>query len=163
MKYIYLFFIVTTGGIVLYTGALSFDMTEDAPVGVYEWVFVLIMMVAGVAMLFAKSRVTATLLHGALGVSIAFFFVLFRALDLALTQSGIAAVTTALFSLSYYFLTKSTPEKTPRRTKMVNICISIAVGLIFIAVGLSAKSGQLFETISTYFENAYEFSGGKNI
>src|SRR5699024_4475426 len=42
-------------------------------------------------------------------------------------------------------------------------CISIAVGLIFIAVGLSAKSGQLFETISTYFENAYEFSGGKNI
>lgn len=163
MKYIYLFFIVTTGGIVLYTGALSFDMTEDAPVAVYEWIFVLIMMVAGVAMLFAKSRVTATLLNGVLGFSIAFFFVLFRAPDLALTQTVIETVTTALFLLSFYFLPKWTPEKTPRRTKMVNICISIAVGLIFIAVGLSAKSGQLFETISTYFENAYEFSGGKNI
>src|SRR5699024_8101745 len=154
-----LFFIVTTGGIVLYTGALSFDMTEDAPVAVYEWIFVLIMMVAGVAMLFAKSRVTATLLNGVLGFSIAFFFVLFRAPDLAVTET----VTTALFLLSFYFLPKWTPEKTPRRTKMVIICISIAVGLIFIAVGLSAKSGQLFETISTYFENAYEFSGGKNI
>src|SRR5699024_1240986 len=52
MEYMYLFFIVTTGGIVLAPGALSFDMTEDGRVAVYEWIFVLIVMVAGVAVWF---------------------------------------------------------------------------------------------------------------
>src|SRR5699024_9837890 len=102
MKYIYLFFIVTTGWIVLYTDALSFDMTEYALVSGYEWFFVLIMMVTVVDLLFAKSRVTTSLLNGVLGFSIAFFFVLFRSPDLALTQTVIETVTTALFLLSFY-------------------------------------------------------------
>src|SRR5690625_7181707 len=41
--------------------------------------------------------------------------------------------------------------------------ISIGVGIVFILVALSVKSGNLFDTIATYFENAYDLAGGNNI
>ena len=55
------------------------------------------------AILFAKARITAVLLNGVLGYSVAFFFVIFRAPDLALTQLVVESVTTALFLLALSF------------------------------------------------------------
>ncbi|MFK4997242.1 hydrogenase subunit MbhD domain-containing protein [Bacillus sp. N9] len=78
-------------------------MSNNAQVRIYEWILVFVMMIAGVAILFAKSRLTATLLNGVLGYSIAIFFVLFRAPDLALTQLVVETVTTALFLLCFRF------------------------------------------------------------
>ena len=59
------------------------------------------MMVAAIAIIFVKSRVTAILLNGVLGYSIALFFVFFRAPDLALTQIVVETVTTALFLIMF--------------------------------------------------------------
>ena len=78
-------------------GGYSFDLSNDAPITIYEFIIVIVMMAAGIAILFAKSRVTAILLNGVLGYSIAIFFVVFRAPDLALTQIVVETVTTALF------------------------------------------------------------------
>lgn len=161
--YIFLFFIAAVGGTMLFTGAYSWDFRGDAPIGVYEVVLVLIMMAAGLAIPLAKSRVNAVLLNGALGYSMALFFVVFRAPDLALTQLVVETVSTALFLLCFYFLPEWKKENAPRRTKRNNLIISIAVGVIFVLVALSVRSGKLFETISGYFENAYELAGGKNI
>lgn len=161
--YIFLFFIAAVGGTMLFTGAYSWDFRGDAPIGVYEVVLVLIMMAAGLAIPLAKSRVNAVLLNGALGYSMALFFVVFRAPDLALTQLVVETVSTALFLLCFYFLPEWKKENAPRRTKRNNLIISIAVGVIFVLVALSVRSGKLFDTISGYFENAYELAGGKNI
>ncbi|AZK46430.1 Na+/H+ antiporter subunit A [Paenibacillus lentus] len=161
--YIFLFFIIALGGTMLFTGAFSFDMTGDASIGVYEAVLVIIMMAAALAIPFAKSRVNAVLLNGALGYSMALSFVVFRAPDLALTQLVVETVSTALFLLCFYFLPEWKKENAPRRTKRNNLIISIAVGAIFVFVALSVRSGKLFETISGYFEDAYELTGGKNI
>lgn len=161
--YIFLFFIAAVGGTMLFTGAYSWDLSGDAPISVYEIVLVFIMMAAGLAIPLAKSRVNAVLLNGALGYSMALFFVVFRAPDLALTQLVVETVSTALFLLCFYFLPEWKKENAPRRTKRNNLIISVAVGVTFVLVALSVRSGKLFETISGYFEDAYELAGGKNI
>ena len=46
---------------------------------------------------------------------------------------------------------------------MTNATISILVGLLVVAVSLSVLYFNEFKTISSFFENAYELAGGKNI
>ena len=72
MLYIYVFFFVAVGGGLILTGAFSFDMSGNAQIRVYEWILVFVMVIAGVAILFAKSRLTAILLNGVLGFRSAF-------------------------------------------------------------------------------------------
>jgi len=163
LMYIFLFFIVAVGGYLAYSGAFSFDMSTNAPFNVYEVCLVAIMAVAALSMLFAKSRITATLLNGVLGYSIAIFFVIFRAPDLALTQLVVESVTTALFLLAFSHLPEWKKENLPKQTKVINGIISIAVGLVVVLVGLSVMDYNQFDTISSYFENAYELAGGANI
>ncbi|GAB3048944.1 Na+/H+ antiporter subunit A [Virgibacillus ainsalahensis] len=161
--YIFLFFIVLIGGTMVFTGAFDFEISGNAPVTAYEWIIALVMMIAGISILFAKSRLTAILLNGVLGYSIAVFFVLLRAPDLALTQLVIETVTTVLFLVSYYFLPEWEREDAPRRSKSLNVIISISFGAIFTVIALAVQNGRLFETISYFYENAYELAGGDNI
>ena len=73
LVYIFMFFLFAVGGTFILTGSYSFDLSNDAPITINEYILVLVMMVAGIAILFVKSRVTAILLNGVLGYSIAFF------------------------------------------------------------------------------------------
>ncbi|QKY70657.1 Na+/H+ antiporter subunit A [Lentibacillus sp. CBA3610] len=161
--YIFLLFIGLTGGAMIFTGAFDFDISGNAPIATYEWVLVIIMFSAGIAIPFAKSRLTAVLLYGVIGYLVAIFFVLMRAPDLALTQIVIETVTTVLFLVAYYFLPEWGKENTPKRTKVTNLIISLSVGAIFIVVALAVQNGRLFESISSFYENAYELAGGRNI
>lgn len=163
LVYIFIFFLATVGGVLIWTGGYTFDMSNDAPITLYEWMIVFVMMVAGIAILFAKSRLTAILLNGVLGYSIAIFFVVFRAPDLALTQIVVETVTTALFLLCFHFLPEWKKEISERRTKIVNGVIAIAVGATVTVIALAIQGNKLFESVSVYFENAYELAGGKNI
>ncbi|MHA6259866.1 Na+/H+ antiporter subunit A [Sporosarcina sp. CAU 1771] len=163
LVYIFIFFLAAVGGVLIWTGSYSFDMSEDAPIMVYDWMIVLVMMVAGIAILFAKSRLTAILLNGVLGYSIAIFFVVFRAPDLALTQIVVETVTTALFLLCFHYLPEWKKEISSKRTKITNGIIAVSVGLTVTVIALSVQGNKLFESISVYFEDAYELAGGKNI
>ncbi|MFZ0577426.1 MAG: hydrogen gas-evolving membrane-bound hydrogenase subunit E, partial [Psychrobacillus psychrotolerans] len=102
-------------------------------------------------------------LNGVLGYSIAIFFVIFRAPDLALTQLVVESVTTALFLLAFSHLPDWKKEKLSKRTKGINGIISVAVGLVVVLVGFSVVDFNQFDPISSYFENAYELAGGANI
>lgn len=161
--YIYLFSVLSILSVFFYTGAFSFDMSGDAEIHLFEIILFVIMVIASILILFAKSRLTAILLNGLLGFSIAMFFVLFRAPDLALTQLVVETVTTALFLLCFYFLPEWEKEETSRKVKLTNIVISISVGVTFVLVALAVNSGKLFASISNYFERAYELAGAKNI
>lgn len=161
--YIFVFFVAAAGGTLIFTGALSVDLTTDSPIAVYEGMLIVVMAIAAISILFAKSRLTAILLNGVLGFSIAIFFVLFRAPDLALTQLVIETVTTALFLLCFNFLPEWTKEDSPKRIKIRNAVIAIAAGTTVTLIGLTVNSGNLFESISGYFEDSYELAGGDNI
>ena len=53
--------------------------------------------------------------------------------------------------------------RTTRGIKMTNALISVLVGMLVVAIALSVIYFDEFKTISSYFENAYELAGGKNI
>lgn len=161
--YIFSFFIVGIGGILFWTGGFSFNLSYDSSIAWNEYILVIVMMVAGIAMIFVKSRITAILLNGVLGYSIALFFVYFRAPDLALTQIIVETVTTALFLLCFYFLPEWKPERSGRSRKVMNGIIAVSTGLLVTIIALSAQGNPMFDSISSYFENAYELAGGKNI
>ncbi|MCZ2260377.1 Na+/H+ antiporter subunit A [Sporosarcina sp. G11-34] len=163
LVYIFLFFLSGVGGILLLTGGYSFDLTDDGPVTISEFIIVIVMMVAAGAILFAKSRLTAILLNGVLGYSIAIFFIVFRAPDLALTQIIVETVTTALFLLCFYFLPEWKKEKSTTQSKVVNGIVAILVGTAVTVIALAVQGDKMFESVSLYFENAYELAGGKNI
>ena len=163
LVYIFGFFLLIVGGSLFLVGGVSFDLSNDAPITVNEYILVFIMMAAGILMIFVSSRVTAILLNGVLGYSIALFFVFFRAPDLALTQIVVETVTTALFLLCFYFLPELKREKIARPSKVVNGIIAVASGVLVTVIALSVQGNSMFESVSTYFEDAYELAGGKNI
>ena len=161
--YIYLFLIVITGSYFLMNDAFRFSMANNAEIHVYEVLLVCMMAIAAVAMLFVQSRVTATVLNGVIGFGISIFFVIFRAPDLALTQLIVESVTTVLFLLCFTYLPTWKPEKSSRREKTTNALIALFVGALVVTVALSVLHFNEFKTISSFFENAYELAGGKNI
>lgn len=163
LTYIFIFFILVIGGAIVLTGSYNFTITDNASISIFEWTMVIAMIIAGVSILFAKSRLTAILLNGVLGYGVAVFFVLFRAPDLALTQTVIESVTTVLFLVAYYFLPEWQKEGGTRKANTNKLLLSIGVGVTFTVGALAAQNNRLFERISTYFENSYELAGGRNI
>ena len=97
-------------------------------VEVYEMFLVFIMVGSSIALLFAKSRITAVFLNGVLGYSVAFFFIVFRAPDLALTQLVVESVSTVLYLIAFRHLPEIKKENSPKYIKMRNAIISIATG-----------------------------------
>lgn len=161
--YIFLFFIAIIGGGVIWSGGFTIDLSSDASITINEYVIIFVMMLASIAILFAKSRMTAIVLNGVLGYSIAILFVVFRAPDLALTQIVVETVTTALFLLCFYFLPDWKKERDTRSTKVIKIIIAVSVGSIVTLVALAVQGNKMFESISSYFEDSYTLAGGKNI
>ncbi len=161
--YIYVFFVALIAGYFIWSDATTFDFAKDSTVESYELILVFVMMFAAVWMIFAKGRVTAMLLNGVLGYSIAFFFVIFRAPDLALTQLVVESVTTALFLLCFKYLPDLMPEASRKKMQWSKVIISIFVGATVTLVGLAVVHFDRFEPVATYFNDSYELAGGSNI
>ena len=63
-------------------------MNSFSAVSVYGVLTAIILVIAVVMVLLAKTRLSAIIALGAVGYSVALFFVIFKAPDLALTQLG---------------------------------------------------------------------------
>jgi multicomponent Na+:H+ antiporter subunit A len=161
--YIYVFFVALIAGYFIWSDGTAFNFEKDSSIETYELILVFVMMFAAVWMIFAKGRVTAMLLNGVLGYSIAFFFVIFRAPDLALTQLVVESVTTALFLLCFKYLPDLMPEASRKKTQWSKVIISIFVGATVTLVGLAVVHFDRFEPVATYFNDSYELAGGSNI
>lgn len=161
--YIYVAFVGLIAGYFLVSDAFSWNPSKDSIMESYELILVFVMMFAVVAIPFTKSRITAVLLNGVLGYGVAFFFVIFRAPDLALTQLVVESVTTALFLLCFKFLPDLQREKRVPIVEVSKWGISILVGATVTLVGLAVLNYDKFSNISSYFEDSYELAGGRNI
>src|SRR5699024_5509469 len=151
------------GGTFIYLDVFAFSIQNDQPIDAFSWMLAVIIITAGIVVVFAKSRLTAILINVFIGYLIAMLFVLLRAPDLALTQIVVETVTTALFLLCFYFLPEWKPLTIERRKKVLNGLISIGVGVVFTLIALAVKSGRLFQSVSSFFEKTEELTGGKNI
>ncbi|NLJ76363.1 MAG: Na+/H+ antiporter subunit A [Peptococcaceae bacterium] len=161
--YILGFVIFMIGGTAFLSGSISLNLSGDAPINFYELGLLVAMICSTLTVLLARSRLTSIIAVGALGLLIAFFFVLFRAPDLALTQLVVETITTALFLLCFYHLPKLRKENSTIQFKAVNVLVSVGVGVVTTMLALSVRGNSLFKTISGFYENAYELAGAKNI
>lgn len=162
--YIFTFMILILGYVLFRTDSVRWYSGELAEISIYEFVLVLVMVAAALAVPFARSRVTAIILVGAVGYIVTLFFVILRAPDLALTQMIVETVSVALFLLCFYHLPKLKKEMSHMRFKLGNFLVAAGVGAIMTLIALSANDTRLFTTISDYFvEGSYELSGGKNV
>ncbi|MGA9228173.1 MAG: Na+/H+ antiporter subunit A [Mesobacillus sp.] len=164
LVYIFSFFIFILATTLVYRNAFKLDFSNVAPIRFLEVILVLIVAVSSITILFAKSRLTSIILLGAVGYTVALFFVIFRAPDLALTQLVIETVSVALFLLAFYHLPKLGKNEERIRFKLGNAIVSIGVGAIVTLIALSAHSNKMFNSISEYYiENTYKKAGGENM
>lgn len=163
LLYIYITFVSIVVGYFLFSGAFSLSPFNGKTVELFELILVNVMIVSAICIVLAKSRITAIFLNGLLGYSVAFFFIVFRAPDLALTQLAIESVSTVLFLLCFKHLPEIKKEDSPNFVKWRNAIISIAVGLTVTLIGFAVLNYEKFETISYFYEDSYRLAGGKNI
>lgn len=161
--YIFLVFLIIVGGYFLYADVFSWSPIQHEMLEVFEIVLILIAIVSAVGILFAKSRITIVFLSSVLGYSVAFFFIVFRAPDLALTQLVVESVSTVLFLICFRHLPEIKKELEPKSKKIRNLFISLTMGATVTFVGFAVLYYEKFMTISNYFNDSYELAGGKNI
>ena len=164
LVYMFGFFAFIVLGTLFLNNAFALDLNNLAPVGFYE-IVILVAMVAGtITILAAKSRLTAVIALGSVGYSVALFFVIFRAPDLALTQLVIETISVALFLLAFYHLPKNSKKEERMRFKFGNAVIAFAVGVTVTLVALASHSQKILPSISEYYkETVYSEAGGGNI
>ncbi|ETP68242.1 cation:proton antiporter [Planococcus glaciei CHR43] len=164
LVYMFGFLVLIVLSTLVITDAFVLDLNNTAPIGIYE-IIILIALVGGtITILAAKSRLTAIIALGAVGYSVALFFVIFRAPDLALTQLVIETISVALFLLAFYHLPKVSKKEERIRFKLGNAAIAFGVGVTMTLVALASHSQKILPSISEYYkETVYTEAGGGNI
>ena len=157
-------FLVVLGFVTMMRTGLNLDFSNLAPIGIQDMILVGVILIALGIIMITKSRMVSIIMLGAVGFSMALFFVFFRAPDLALTQLAIETVTTTLFLVCFYHLPKQSKLPEKRKFKLTNFIVAVGVGVVSILIGLSAFSNRLFESISQYhIDHVYDLAAGKNM
>src|SRR5699024_1552526 len=66
-QYFLVFFIISLGIFLINLNAISFDISHDKPVGIFELIMSFTIIVAGIVIVTAKTRLTAILVNGYIG------------------------------------------------------------------------------------------------
>ncbi|MBY4602162.1 Na+/H+ antiporter subunit A [Bacillus rugosus] len=164
LLYIFAGFIILMGGAFVIKGGFSFTTEGMAKIGVYEIILTVVMISATAATVFARSRLTAIISLGVVGYTLALFFVIFRAPDLALTQLVIETISVALFLLCFYHLPKLRLKKKTRTFRLTNFIIALGVGIIVTLLGIASSSQRTKDSISSFFlKHSHDLGGGDNV
>jgi multicomponent Na+:H+ antiporter subunit A len=130
----------------------------------YEVVLTILAMVAALVTVRTRSRLSAIISLGVVGVVVTLIFVFFGAPDLALTQLLIEVLTVVLLVLVFYRIPMHVPLRPPPVERVRNILIAGAVGFWGFLMVLLAAETPLVPSISDYFtENAIPAAHGANI
>ena len=164
LLYMFSAIVVIVIGTLIVKDAFVFTFEGAAPIRPYGVILIIVLILGTCITLFAKSRLTAIIGLGAVGYTVALFFVIFNAPDLALTQLVIETISVSLFLLAFYHLPKLGKAEERMRFQVNRAIVSVAVGVMVTLVALSAHAQKLVPTISKYYEDTvYSLGGGGNI
>lgn len=167
--FVYMFtgIIILLGGTIWLKDAFTVSFENLAPIRFFEILISIILVVGTITILVTKSRLTAIIALGAVGYTVALFYITFKAPDLALTQLVIETVSVALFLGAFYHLPKMNKYekgKEDRKFRLGNFLIALGVGIMVTLIAISAHSQKLIPSIAKYYkETVYSEAGGKNI
>ncbi|MEK5037467.1 Na+/H+ antiporter subunit A [Sporosarcina sp. FSL K6-3457] len=164
LLYMFAFIITITTAALFIKEAFVVDTASFSAVSMYGVLTAIILVIAVAMILLAKTRLSAIIALGAVGYSVALFFVIFKAPDLALTQLVIETISVALFLLAFQRLPKLNNHGETKPNKLMNLIISAGVGITVMLVALSAHSQKLIPSISQYYKDTVATeAGGGNI
>jgi multicomponent Na+:H+ antiporter subunit A len=163
LSYLFVFIIVMAGGSLFTQGALSLDLSGNAPIQMYEYLLGFTVVAAAIYMLFTKSRLISIIAVSVIGYIVSLFFIIFRAPDLALTQLVVETISTTLFLLCFYFLPRVSKTITPMKFRVSNAIVAVGVGTTLTLIGLSTQSHHMFESIAEFYKDSYKLAGARNM
>ncbi|MCE4962724.1 DUF4040 family protein [Staphylococcus haemolyticus] len=144
-------------------GLTKLHQIEVSEFGPLEVILGIMISVVGIALVFIRQRLTMVILNGIIGYSVALFFLLMRAPDLALTQLVVETITTILFIVSFSRLPNIARTTANMKKETIKIIVSFIMAGAVVTLIFIAQQGDGLESISKYYTNAYELTGGKNI
>lgn len=160
--YMFGFIVVITTATLFIKDAFVIDMSSFTPLNLYGVMTAIILILAVLMVILAKTRLAAIIALGAVGYSVALFFVIFKAPDLALTQLVIETVSVALFLLAFHHLPALKKHGETKGIRVGNLIVAAGVGITVTLVALSAHSQKLIPSISQYYKDTVftEAAGG---
>lgn len=130
---------------------------------IFHILLLVTIMLIGFALIFIRQRLTMVILTGGIGYIVTLFFILMRAPDLALTQLVTETITTVLFIVSFSRLPNVPRGQFNFKKEAVKIAISLMTAITVVGLVFMIQQASALETISVFYHDAYEKSGGKNI
>jgi multicomponent Na+:H+ antiporter subunit A len=131
----------------------------------YEWVLAVLIVIAAFTALLARSKLRAVTSLGVIGFSIALFYVIYAAPDLAITQFLVETLLVIVLVLVMIRLPElKEREKTSRLGRLRDALIAGVGGVLVSVTALLVLQFPLDPTITRYFEAESVPSGfGRNI
>jgi multicomponent Na+:H+ antiporter subunit A len=127
---------------------------------------VLLLLISGMAVVFAVftgGRLTAIVAMGVVGYGIGLLYLFYGAVDLAITQFLAETILMVLFVMVMYRMPGFAPLSS-RRSRLRDIAIALAVGVMVAVVVLNALAVNLSDPISSFYaENSLTQGHGRNI
>jgi multicomponent Na+:H+ antiporter subunit A len=150
-------------GVALARNGRIVGLNDFSDVRFYEAGLGLLILLATVMAVVAKTRLAAIAALGVVGYGVALIFVLFGAPDVAMTQFLVETLTVILFVLVFYHLPESRGESHALgRTR--DALMAAAVGITVTTLVLIANDVSFHPTISGYyFDHSFAEAHGRNV
>ena len=159
--------VLTAIGLIGYSllqqGGFANLLIDVGELRLYELVFPLVIVIATIAAVRARSRLAAVASLGVVGFSMAMIYILFGAPDLAMTQFAIETLTVILFVFVLYRLPRFA-RYTKKATRIRDAVVALTAGAMMTLLVLVVNATPLVSRLTSYFaENSYPLAKGRNI
>ncbi len=157
--------IVVGGGASLYASGWSMDWDQLSPVPPLVWVIAFVMTAATAVIVVSTSRLLAVCALGLVGIGVALIFLMFSAVDVAITQLMVETLFVVLIAMVLLRLPGFAGKAHPGRfgsARDATIAIGAGVVVAMITTGVALTPIDL--EITRFFEQAsYTEAYGRNI
>ncbi|WP_420642685.1 putative monovalent cation/H+ antiporter subunit A [Candidatus Leptofilum sp.] len=169
LRYYLLYVIITTllfvGGTLGFRTNIPWETLNLTPLRLPEMILAVVLLAAVALVVRVESRLTAVAGLGVVGYSIAVYYILFSAPDLAMTQFAIETLTVILFVLVLYRLPRF-EQFSSRRTHLRDAVMAGFVGLLMAGLTLMAQVVHLVgasELTDFFIRSTEPLAKGHNI
>ena len=163
---VFLLSVLAAGALAWTTGLAPVPARPLSPVTPIDIVGWLMLVTATLAVLrHHHDRFLALILVSVVGIVVSLIFIVFSAVDLALTQLLVEVVTVILLLLALDFLPRHTPREGPARLHLRDgaIALALGAGAAWLTYAIQT-SGFAFDSIAAYhLANAKTLGGGYNV
>ena len=157
--------IVAGGGSALLLSGWSIDTDRVSPVPALAWVVVFVMIAATAVVVVSSSRLLSICALGLVGIGVALIFLMFSAIDVAITQLMVETLFVVLVAIVLLRLPGFAGNAHPGRLGTVrDAAIAIGTGLVVALVTIGVALTPIDLEIPRFYEaNSYTEAYGRNI